>query len=202
MACGRLPNQRSPEQVRLLELDAWQCRDEFFSVPDYDAPGFTQFLNKIGVWSSDPESASLDWARYPLYVHLDDIMRFRQDLRDALLNRERFTASVTPVLRKPNTLLDLMAQSNPANEFPLRFELTKVAAGVVTVTNGRSMLIATVLADIARGLRFKMCKRKDCQKPFPLKNRHKRDYCSHKCAHLVSVRRGRKKHKKAGKSLR
>jgi hypothetical protein len=199
VACGRLQNQRSPEQVRLRELDGWQCRDALFSIPDNDAPGFTQFLNEVGLWSPDPESASLDWSSFPLYVHLDDLLRFRQDLKDALLNRKHFAASVTPVLRKPNTLLDLIAQSNPANEFPLRFELAKVAAGVVTVTNGRSMLIATVLSDIARGIRFKTCKRKDCQKPFPLESEHKRDYCEQYCGHLDSVRRKRAQNRKRKK---
>lgn len=195
IACGRLVSQRSLEQMRLVELDGWQCRDEFFSLPDHDAQGFTQFLNRIGVWSQDSESGSFDWSRYPQYVHLDDLLRFRQDLKDAILHRTEFVASFLPVQQRPSTLLDLMRQAHPANQFPLSFEVAKVASGVVTVTNGRMMLLATVLADVARGIRFKACKRKDCRKPFSIESRHKRDYCGQPCAHLESVRRSRTKNR-------
>src|ERR1700734_4176233 len=192
VASGRLENKKALEQVKLVELDAWQCRDEFFSIADNDAPGFTQFLNRVGVWSADPEAASLDWSRYPIYAHLDDVLRFREELTTALVHPKSFRANGSPALPRPQTLLDLIAQSNPVNSFPLRFELTDVAAGIVTLTNARQMLLATVLADVARGIRFKTCKRKDCQKPFAIESEHKRDYCGQYCGHLESVRRSRR----------
>src|ERR1700722_12787000 len=77
VACGRLPNRKALDQARLVELDGWQCRDEFLNIPGNDAPGFVEFLNKVGVWSTDPEPVALDWTRYPLYVHLDDVWKFR-----------------------------------------------------------------------------------------------------------------------------
>jgi hypothetical protein len=196
---GRLGSRKSPEQVRLAEIDGWQCRDEFFSIPDNDVGGFTRFLNKIGVWSQDSESAAFDWSRYPLFVHLDDVWRFRQDLMDALLHRKEFAARFLPVQQRPGTLVDLMRQTDPANQFPLSFEVAKLASGVVTVTNGRMMLLATVLADVARGIRFKACKRKDCRKPFSIESRHKRDYCGQPCAHLESVRKKRAESRKGKK---
>jgi hypothetical protein len=203
--CGRLKKWESPEEVGLSELDGWTCRDEFFGLPENDAAKLAEFLDKVGVWSADGESSSLDWSRYPLYAHVDDVWRFRGELRDALLHQKDFMAGVTPNLQRPKTLLDLMAQPHPSNNFPLRFELSKVAAGVVTITNARQMLFATVLADVARGIRFKTCKRKDCGKPFPIESEHTRMFCSQYCGHLVSQRKKRaaeQKRRRARKSLR
>ena len=202
---GRLQRWKtSPDEVRLVELDGWHLRDEFFGLPENDIEALTRFLNKVGVWSSET-GASLDWSRYPLHVHPHDVWRFREELKDALLYPKAFASSVTPRLTKARTLLDLMTP-HPANNFPLSFELTDVAAGAVTLTNARHMLFATVLADVARGIRFKTCKRKDCRKPFPIESEHKREYCGQYCGHLQSVRRKRREaraaKKKARKSLR
>jgi hypothetical protein len=203
---GQLKKSRTPEEVRLSELDGWACRDEFFGLPENNVARLAEFLTKVGVWSSDPDSASLDWSRYPLSAHVSEVWQFREDLRDALLhqNQKHFMAAVTPELPKPKTLFDLTAQSHPANEFQLRFELTKVAAGVVTITNARHMLFATVLADVASGLRFKTCQRKDCAKPFPVESEHTRKFCSQYCGHLVSQRKKRaaeQRKRKARRSL-
>jgi CGNR zinc finger len=62
------------------------------------------------------------------------------------------------------------------------------------------MLIATLQADLLRGARFKNCKRSDCSTPFPVfSTGHKKKYCSWSCAHVVSVRKGRKKKLKEGR---
>jgi hypothetical protein len=203
--CGRQARQ-SPEKVRLSELDGWQCRDEFLGLPENDLKRLAEFLNKVGLWSTDAEAYGFDSSRFPLYVYLDDVQQFRTDLRDALLHQKSFMSAVTPeTTRPPKTLLDLMSQSHPANNFALRFELSKVAAGVVTITNARQMLFATTLADVASGIRFKTCGRKDCGKTFPLKSEHKRKFCSQYCGHLVSQRQKRaaeRKQKRARKSSR
>jgi hypothetical protein len=190
--CGQLQKWKSsPEEIKITELEGWQLRDELFSLPD-DIVALTRFLNKVGVWSSDPESASFDWSRYPLHVQVNDVRRFRDELKDALIYQKEFAGGIAPPLKKAKTLLDLMTP-HPANNFPLRFELSEVAAGAVTLTNARQMLFATVLTDVARGIHFKTCKRKDCQKPFPVESGHKRDYCGQYCGHLESVRRNRAK---------
>ena len=203
---GQIAKGNSPEEARLLQLDGWIYRDEFFALPENDPARLAKFLNRVGVWSSDPESATLDWSRYPLYVSPDDVWRFRQDLRDALLYQEKFSGDVTTQRQRPKTFFDLMTEPyRVANDFPLHFELSDVVTGVVTVLNARRMLIATVLADVANGIRFKTCKRPDCPRPFPLKSKHKRRFCSQYCGHLVSQRKKRSaelQKKKAKKSLR
>jgi hypothetical protein len=46
--------------------------------------------------------------------------------------------------------------------------------------------------DLLQRVEFKTCARPDCAKPFPVKSKRKRDYCTQYCAHLESVRRARK----------
>jgi hypothetical protein len=191
---GQMKEELSPDTTALPELDGEACRDRFFSLPENDPAQIRDFLNAVGVWSKDEESASLDALRRPLYVHLDEVWTFRNHLRDSLLpeNREKFKTEVTPELPKPKTLLGLMTEPYSwVNEFPLRFELSKIAAGVVTLTNARRMLFATVLADVASGIRFKECKRRDCRKPFAIESKHKKKFCSQYCGHLVSQRKKR-----------
>jgi hypothetical protein len=203
---GQIAKGQSPEDVRLSPLDGWNYRGEFFGLPENDPARLAEFLNRVGVWSSDPESAALDWSRYPLYVSPDDIWLFRQDLKDALLYQKKFSSDVTPRRQMPKTLFDLMTEPyRAANEFPLHFELSNVVTGVVTVLNARRMLIATVLADVANGIRFKACMRPDCPQTFPLESEHKRKFCSQYCGHLVSQRKTRaaeRKERRARKSLR
>ena len=174
----------------LAELDGWEVRHEFFGLPEDDPAALASFLSKVGVWSTDPEEAALDARRYPCYLHLDDVWQFRTDLRDALTHthRQSFLMSVAPKLPKPKTLADLECEPYSwVNNFPLRFELSDVAAGVVTITNARRMLFATVLADVASSIRFKICKRRDCQRPFAVTSKHERDYHP-ECAHVVAQR--------------
>lgn len=168
-------------------------------------------MNSVGVWSSGAEGPALaHWSRNPLYADPDEIWQFREGLKDGLSSsyRRNWVSQLAPLLPRPQTLLDLVTP-NPGNNFPLRFELTDVVAGVVTITNARRMLFATVLADVARGIRFKTCKRKDCQKPFPIQSKHKQEYCRQYCGHLASQRRKRaaeqkrrRKQKRQKKSLR
>lgn len=196
VVCGRIQKWKSsPEEVRLTELDGWQLRDEFFDLHENDLEALTRFLSKAGVWSSSHLEPPDWYLADPLSVYPADVWLFRDELKAALLHPKGFAAGVTPKQAKTKTLLDLMAP-HPANLFALRFELSDVAAGVVTLTNARQMLFATVLADVTRGIRFKTCKRKDCEKPFAIESGHKRDYCGQYCGHLESVRRGRKAKRK------
>lgn len=191
--CGRSQvNAMTADLVKLIELDAWECREELFTIPGNDVMGFTRLLTKLGVWST--ETGSLDWSRYPLFVHLDDVLHFRDDLRNALLFPKEFMAQAAPKV-ETRTLLDLMAQSRLTADFRLRFETGTDAAGVVTITNGRTMLLATVIADLMSGTRFKTCQRRDCRKPFSIKSRHKRRFCCTYCGHLDSLRKIRAKQK-------
>jgi hypothetical protein len=184
------------DKKKFSELDGWECRDKFLKLPKNDA-ALREFLNEVGAY--DPEAAPDYVPRDPVTIDVENVWEFREDLRCALLKgdiRENFLTQVTPEFQKPKNFYDFEPHYR-GNKFPLRFELTKVKAGVVVVTNAYHMLFATVLADIARGIRSKVCKRKDCGNLFSIESEHERDYCRPYCGHLESVRRNRREAQKA-----
>jgi hypothetical protein len=200
---GQLEVTPEKKDLKLVELDGWALRDQFFGLPENNIDRLAEFLNKVGVWSSDPDEAALDISRYPLSACAEEVWRFREDLRWALLYQRPFIAQVAAESKSPRTRFDLISRPHRANQFQLRFEITDVVAGVVTILNARHMLFTTVLADVASGIRFKICQRKDCRKPFPIESEHARKFCSQPCGHLVSQRKKRaaKRKKKARNSL-
>jgi hypothetical protein len=50
----------------------------------------------------------------------------------------------------------------------------------------------TVTIDLLHGVKFKICARPDCRRPFPVRSKHRQKYCEQYCGHLESVRRNRK----------
>lgn len=198
---GQMRKIQTLDSEVLTEIaDLRSLRDEFFALPEGDLDTLAGFLNKVGAWpsSGDPSKGTPGYAlSFPVFVQPDEVWAFRRDLDDALLdrNRQSFKEAVTPVSSRPKTWLDLYVP-HPANDFHLRFELSNVVAGVVTLTNARHALFATVLADIARGIRFKMCARKGCTVPFPITSKHGKKYHSVKCGHLALVQKQREVERK------
>jgi hypothetical protein len=201
LLCGRLRRIQAVDSEVLSEItDIRGIWDEFFRLPEGDLTKLAAFLNKVGAWpsSGDPSQSTPGHAlKFPVIVQPSAVWDFRDDLRDGLLdrNRQRFKEAIAPVLSKPQTWLDLFPHQ-PANDFPLRFELSGVVAGVVTLTNTRHMLFATALADVAHDIRFKLCAREGCGVPFPITSEHVKKFHSAKCGHLALVQKGREEEKK------
>lgn len=209
---GELNEIDSLDAKVLKELNGWHWRDEFFRLPRGNTERLALFLREVGAWpgSGEPNPYAPGHALlFPLVVQPDDVWSFRDDLMDALLDRNKFKEAVAPARSRPRTWLELYAPKVKdqkgtehlgapisANDFQLRLELSDVAAGVVTLTNASHMLFATVLADVARGIRFKICKRNGCQIPLAITSKHKRSYHSRECAHLALVQRKRSKEKR------
>jgi hypothetical protein len=198
---GRIRKIQTVDSEVLSEItDVWRMREEFFGLPENNLDKLAAFLDKVGAWPSSNEpnpSVPGHGMRFPVIVQPGEVWAFRDDLKDVLLdkNREWFKRSVTPVSSKPRTWLDLFSHHR-ANDFNLHFELSDVVAGVVSLTNARHMLFATVLADVARGTRFKICARKGCLQPFPITSKHAKKFHSPKCGHLALVQRQRKNEEK------
>jgi len=186
------PRKIDLEERSLSELDGWQCRREFLDLRENDPNALLAFLDKVGMWQG---TEAPYWPIKVLRVESANVWDFREDLKSALLYPKNFMDQLAPQIPAPKTLLDLYLP-HPANDFRLRFELSRVAAGVVTILNAREMLLATALTDVARGIRFKSCKRKDCGRPFPIESEHERKYCSQYCGHLESLRRKRREEQK------
>ncbi len=193
--CGKLTKWDSAYEVKVSELDAWDCRKEFFGLPQNNVARLVMFLNKVGVWSE----SGYDPSQTVMSTGVEDVWNFRERLRHGLASPKHFRAGAAANLKPPANLVELSLQRQW--EFPFRFEMNKAAVGVVTMTNFRDALWATVFADIAAGLKFKPCKRKDCQQLFPIESKHDRDYCSQYCGHLVSQRRNRAQRRRKKKAL-
>ncbi len=203
LAFARVQDDGSLDAFRVRQLHGWNCRDEFLGIPEGDNEKLLKFLLTVGVWDhmkgmrleSHWSEEVMEHYRlgHPVPIAVSDLWRFREAIKRALLNKQDFKETYAPPLPRPETGLELKMQ--PDIVFPLRFELTRVASGVVTISEARYMLLATVFTDISRGIRFKVCKRKDCdrQQVFPIQSKHKRDFCCMYCGHLVSLRRKRAK---------
>jgi hypothetical protein len=180
---------------RESELDAWECREEFFGMAENDNAALLRFLTKVGAWNYREEGELLGhWSSEvmqhysqgnPIPVDVRGLWKFRDSLRHALV--------------------DKWLPQTSGIEFALGFDLTGAAAGVVTIKDAYHLLLATVFVDVAKKIRFKICQREDCGKTFPLQSKHKRKFCSWDCAHITTVRRNRHRvrgKKKARKALR
>lgn len=202
----------SLDAFKVTELDAWMCRDEFFAIPENDNNALIGFLEKVGMWFRDDELSS-HWAKEitqhlragnPTPLVVSALWKFQKSLRRALINKNAFKETYAPTLGRPQTGLQLLQESRASVEFPLRLELTNVATGAITLTDAYHMLLSTVFFDVARGIRFKVCQRKDCGKPFPLETKHDKKFCEWYCAHITTVRKNRPRvgKKKGGKIVR
>jgi hypothetical protein len=144
-----------------LPSDAWQLRDEFLSLQG-NAEKTLAFLNNWGRW-------------LPLrrYVGLAEIADLQKDVRAALTESpdEWFVGVAFPTM-----------VNSRSPEFPYFTMLTDACQVAIRM--------ATTI-DLLQRIEFKTCARPDCAKPFPVRSKRKRDYCSQYCAHLESVRRGR-----------
>jgi hypothetical protein len=194
---------RTPtSEMKVGELDGHEHRREFLALQENDIEGLRDFLNTVGAWDTwedlyDPSPLRF-WSKGPVYVYPPSIWEMQRAMRKALLDKKRLTGRVAP----PKTLQDVLAELDPQHTFPLHFDFSEVVAGTVTVLNARQMLWTTVFADVAKGLNFKECKRRDCDRIFPVGSKHKRKFCTQYCGHLVSVRKSQaaaRKRKRAEK---
>lgn len=165
-------NLMSWEPLGIVEVDPWRCRHEFLSLKR-STDKLLRFLNEHGAWSED---LSPRWGRglrgrWGSKVAFEAQLWAEQDYIRESLERgasEWFKGST----------LKFTAHS----EYPhYRHE----------DGNCRDAIKTSITIDFLRGARFKLCARKDCGNRFEADRKGKR-YCQQYCAHLVSVRRGRK----------
>lgn len=173
---------------RARNLDAWDCRDDFFSLRENDNKALLAFLTKVGLFTRQ-DGELLGHSYEEVMKHYRDeglipvavrgLWKFQHSLKSALTDMECFKKTYAP----------LLTDAEDGLEFPLRLELTRVAAGALTLYDAYHALLASVFFDIARGLRFRVCALPDCDTPFPLGSRAEKVYCTQYHAHLASKRR-------------
>lgn len=187
------------DAIKLKEMDAWGCREEFLSIADGDNEKMRQYLESVGIWlddaseyeNRDSEVEQHRRAGHPHPVLVSGLWKFQSMLKRSLINKRAFSENYGMALGRPATGLQLLIESRKVMEFPLSMELGKAATGVIPLNDAFRMLLATVFIDVLRGIRFKVCARKDCRKPFPLESKHQRKFCCWYCAHITTVRKNR-----------
>lgn len=201
MLFAKIDPRRFSEKPQLL--DGWQCRDEFFRLPQTEN-SLLGFLSKVGVFNS-PGIALGQWSKevrqhfrdkHPLPLPVDEMWGWRKTLKESLVKRKRFIAQNAPAWPRTRTLTEALYRGSRSNKFLLSFELEKNPEGVVTITDARHMLLTTVYVDIVRGLGFKYCQRPDCGAPFAVTNNHEKLYCEQYCGHLENLRKKRQEAKR------
>jgi len=186
-----------PDARAFHEMDGCQCLSDFLALRDGDTEALQKFLTKVGAYDISAEADFSPWSQREMRVNLKHIWSFRDVLEHVMIQgdiQDNFLSQIAPAIEAPKSYLDLW-KPHPGNKFVLRFELSKTKSFSVTVTNAFHMLLAQALTDIASHVRYKRCKRRDCNrlKIFRVESAHDRDYCGQYCGHIESVRRNRRK---------
>ena len=162
----------SPDRMA-SNIDPWQARADFLSIKQ-STDELLKFLNRYGVWSnrSSVVFCSME-TPCPQIIFEEEIWADRDYVLEVL--------KVGPAQwfeGDKGSLEHLI----PRREYPHYEHKDGFCLDAMTT--------ATTI-DFLRRVRFKICARRDCGNPFPADRKGKR-YCQQYCAHLVSVRKGRK----------
>ena len=181
-------------------MDGRQLRDRFMRLKtDED---FLKFLNDVGMFYSAPGMIGERW-------QVADFRAF-QKLFAALAKRAPATweqYAITTLIPELFPTWEPIHISFLLNEFighSIKFHwkgeeprdwygARQIA--VIETFEAVSTIIVTIELDHLRGAKFGVCARHDCPQFFEITSRHKRKYCSPECAHLIAVRRLRKRRK-------
>jgi hypothetical protein len=160
------------EEPQSLTIDPWQARDEFLSLRR-SITDLLVFLNRYGAWRREhlPWDSTTVWGRRPRLAFPEDFWNEQARIRESLKGGA-----------KNWTWRDVLRLS-PRPEFPHYVHEAMCCFEAINT--------ATTI-DFLKNIRFKICARPDCAKPFPA-DRTNKIYCEQYCGHLVSVRNKRKR---------
>jgi hypothetical protein len=183
---GRIIQQRPRKTTHnlLRALDARYMREEFLRLKHRDAD-LCAFLDHFGCW--DNRRA----------IPVDDFWEFQDWLRLVLRGSKKFRA-----LQLSQRGLGGLLPGSLAQKFAISFDW-KMGAPLFTVETNccADAIVATLMIDVIRDTKFKMCKRRGCPVMFAI-GKHNRRFCSQACQHLALVRRSRKEKKLGVKGAR
>jgi len=162
-------------------VDATRLSNEFFALKKDNLEELLQFIRKWGRWDAAH-----------LFYPLKDDGQFRQpgspnfefvwpglvwEYRDAC--RDAIRKKPSAWLGSPQATINTYQQSEPP------YFLVKPC-------DCRQVIEVSITGAMLDKVEFGVCARSDCRRIFKKKSNHRRAYCSQYCAHLVSVRKGRR----------
>jgi hypothetical protein len=168
-------------------LDPWDLRERFLKLRKETE--LMDFLNEVGsFFGAVPDSRSPEhyWAWQEL------IRKMIADGPDTL-DKEfaRSTPMLPPIWRRHADVLFARTE--------FKHERGSIVLEL-TINGTLPAIIQSIYIDHLRGVRFRICARPDCQSPFPVRSKHRQKYCCQSCAHLESVRRSRRRKRRAARA--
>jgi hypothetical protein len=162
-------------------FDAWEVRESFLQLQTDE--NFLNFLNRTGSFS--PQFKDGVWGF--------EEMRGWQDLFRGMMKKEP--------QHWPNLLRSRLAYRQHLVALVLKYHQTQTTLRWQKAHNSLmfrpdttlSAIYTTIVLDKLAGSRFGFCARKDCRREFEIGSHPNKRYCSHDCAHLEVVRRGRQR---------
>ena len=160
------------------QKEAFALRDNFFAIQS--AEDALRFFQEYGPYQL---AKHLDMETQP--VKLSQVLRRRDFYTHALFER-----SIKNMARnyKGEEVREAFENMYLWGNLPMELVFRQPMGAIVRCKDVEDALRATVFLDKLRGLPWKRCARKDCGKPFEVKGKRERLYCSPECAHLQSVR--------------
>ncbi len=133
-----------------------------------------RMLSSVGALVDAARGMQAQYEKQPFAVTLDAFWRDRFLFKEAMLSRSLskwFAQWSQPVVLEPKL-------GSPSYRLTARCT--------------RDAIEASIGFDLLQGSRFSLCKRADCSRPF-VANRMGKKFCSYDCAHVIAVRKFRKR---------
>ena len=199
------------EGQKATVYDPWGMRREFFQLEEGDHEGLLEFLNRIGLFrkvdagsiaiSNAIESEIRRRGGKPEIGRWDNLKSYWFDAEGGsyeVLDPEPIFARSVDLWRlvSKREMLHPTERGFSESNFEIRFPI-KGASGLITTTDFMAASSLSIRSDQLQGARTRKCKRPDCGALFSSIGPRKRKYCSWYCGHIESVRRERRRERKA-----
>ena len=184
---GSGPNALKPS-------DPWTLRDRFLRL-HRDEAELLEFLNMAGGWATPRGGGVLIDGLPPTPAESRPVSEFWewQDIcRRLMTNPLAFWSDAYPHLDQE--------KKEALNDFTVRLQMTaenKQFQAITRVWGTLRLILLSIFIDLLNRAKFRQCARPDCFGIFQIETRHRRIYCSQYCGHLESIRRNRRRKKKA-----
>jgi hypothetical protein len=160
-------------------LDGWAIRDRFLSLYRTESD-LLKFLHWVGAFLPVPLQAEYE---------ISAIWKCQDFFRNVLLDKDVNWRAAWGGQFRSFARFATLEEGCPSMQFVLG---SRKPMAVLEPLCGLYAIKATLDLDLLRGAEFRWCVRPDCPtKIFRVTSRHKRKYCSYRCAHLQSIRNSR-----------
>jgi len=170
------------------ELDPWSVRKEFLELKHDQRAKLEEFLKS---------TVSFCWIDDYRPLSEREIWEIQWILQQELLNR-RATKPASPSDPWSRSFADTIRARIGHYGLDLLVQLQDGEfVGLMRESTALDAILCSIVVDRVRKFRFKICARSECGAIYELTSRHRRMYCSYRCAHLIAVRSGRRRLKRA-----